>query len=62
MSWAEYREAHWVTDAEEPAAFAAYMNSLSGGAQGGAAQSGIGGDESPAHDSGNGPMRDADHS
>lgn len=60
MSWAEYRESHWVTDADEPAAFAAYMNSLSGGALGSAAPSRIGGDDSPAHDSGNGTMHDAD--
>jgi hypothetical protein len=31
MSWAEYREAHDITDAEEPAAFAAYLDRLSEG-------------------------------
>ena len=30
-SWAEYREAHGITPAEEPAAFAAYLHELSQG-------------------------------
>lgn len=31
MSWPEYREAHGITDAEDPAAFAAYLHFLSDG-------------------------------
>jgi hypothetical protein len=38
MSWAEYREAHGVTDAEEQAAFAAYPHYVLGGQCDGAAQ------------------------
>ena len=61
ISWAEYRESHWITDAEEPAAFASYLNYLSGRLKGGAALPRVGGAEFPADDAGNGPMRDADH-
>lgn len=35
-SWAEYREAHGASEAEEPAAFAAYLNYLSNGSWDGA--------------------------
>jgi hypothetical protein len=38
MSWAEYREAHGITAAEEPAAFAAYLPELSQGQWDGAAE------------------------
>ncbi|WP_159599470.1 hypothetical protein [Agromyces humi] len=31
QSWAEYRAEHGITPEEEPAAFAAYLNLLSGG-------------------------------
>lgn len=61
MSWAEYCESHWITDAQEPAAFAAYVSHLSGRLNEGAALRRVGGAESPADDTGTGPMRDADH-
>lgn len=48
MSWAEYREAHGITDAEEPAAFAAYLHYLSGGLWDGAAQPCAANDEPPS--------------
>lgn len=48
MSWAEYREAHGVTDAEDPAAFAAYLHYLSDGRWNGAAQPRVDADEPPA--------------
>jgi len=38
MSWSEYRDVHGVTEAEDPAAFAAYLHYLSGGEWDGAAQ------------------------
>lgn len=38
MSWAEYRQAHNITDDEEPAAFAAYLHYFSDDTWNGAAQ------------------------